>query len=236
MSNAARAIVVIPTYNERENIGPLLRAVLAAEERLDALVVDDDSPDGTARVAQELARTTPRVQILVRYRDRGRGSAGREGFLECLRLGYGLICEMDADFSHNPADIPRLLAAAQDADVVIGSRLVAGGSEEGRTWARTLVTLLASAYLRLALGVPRVRDCTSGFRCFRREALEQANVASLRSRGPSIVTELLFRCRRLRIREVPIDFRDRRAGRSKFSFRAMRDSLILPWLMRRRGQ
>jgi len=234
MNCAGRALVIIPTYNEAANIALLLRAVLGASDRVDALVIDDNSPDGTGRIAAEFARKTPRVRVIIRHTERGRGSAGREGFLAALNLGYGLILEMDADFSHDPRDIPRLLAAAADADVAIGSRLVAGGGESGRSWTRRMITAFASAYLRLLLGVPQVHDCTSGFRCFRREALLQADVSTLRSRGPAIVTELLFRCRRMRLREVPILFRERQAGRSKFSLRAMIDSLLLPWRIRLR--
>jgi dolichol-phosphate mannosyltransferase len=231
MTNATRVAIVVPTYNERDNIAALLAAALAASDKVDALVIDDNSPDGTGRIVDQLAAANPRISIVHRT-ERGRGTAGRDGFLECLKRGYGFIMEMDADFSHDPADIPRFIAAIADADLVIGSRGVAGGSEEGRSRMRMLITAFAGTYMRWLLGVPRVRDCTSGYRCFRREALEQANVATLKSRGPSIVTEMLFRCRKLRIKEIPIRFRDRRAGNSKFNLKAMTDSLILPLRIR----
>jgi len=233
MAREALAVgVVIPTWNERENLRPLVERVLAADPRTHAIVVDDDSPDGTGRLAEALARESPRVTVLHRRGERGRGLAGREGFLHALARGYDLIVEMDADFSHDPADLPALIAAARGADVVIGSRHVPGGREEGRNTMRRFITWCAGLYLRRALGVPGVRDVTSGFRCFRAEALRAADVATLRSRGPSIVTELLFRCRRMRIVEVPITFRERRAGASKFNLRAMWDSLLLPLRLR----
>ena len=221
--------VVIPTYNERENIRPLVAQVLAADPRIRALIVDDDSPDGTGDAADALAAADPRVEVLHRYTDRGRGSAGREGFVRCIERGDDLIMEMDADFSHDPAHIPAILAAADEADVVLGSRHVAGGGEAGRGPARRFVTWGAGWYVRILLGVPHVRDVTSGFRCFRRQALIDARVETLRSTGPSIVTELLFRCRRMRIAEVPIQFRDRAAGESKFGLKAVRSSLLLPF-------
>jgi len=224
--------VVIPTWNERENIAALVERVLAADPRIHAIVVDDDSPDGTGRAAEALARGSRRVTVLHRRGERGRGLAGREGFVHALARGCDLVVEMDADFSHDPADLPALIAAAREADVVIGSRHVPGGREMGRSALRRLITWCAGLYLRRALGVPRVRDVTSGFRCFRAEALRAADPATLRSRGPSIVTELLFRCRRMRIVEVPITFRDRRAGASKFNLRAMWDSLLMPLRLR----
>ncbi len=219
--------VVIPTYNERDNIAPLVRAVLAAGDNIHAVIVDDNSPDGTGQIADELARENSRVAVIHRS-ERGRGTAGRDGFVHSINAGFDYIIEMDADFSHDPTDIPRLLEAARDADVVLGSRRVGGGGEEGRSLGRRFITACASFYLRLMLMVPHVRDCTSGFRCFRREALIAADVASVRSKGPSIVQELLFRCRKMRIVEVPILFRDRAKGQSKFGLKAIIESLFMP--------
>ena len=228
MNADERACVVVPTWNERENIVPLVKAVMSAGANIHVLIVDDNSPDGTGDVADELARGEPRVSVMHRYGQRGRGTAGRDGFVRCMEEGFEFILEMDADLSHDPADIPRLVAAARDADVVLGSRLVAGGRQEGRSFGRRFITSGANLYLRIALAMPRVRDCTSGFRCFRRAALVAADVASIRSRGPSIVTELLFRCRGMRIVEVPVVFRDRTVGRSKFGMKAMIESLLMP--------
>ena len=238
--NGRRVGVVIPTYNERENIAALVKGVLRAGRNVHVVVVDDNSPDGTGEAADELARGEPcsgaqrilqgepRVIVVHRYTERGRGTAGRDGFLRCIAEGFDFIMEMDADFSHDPSEIPKLLAAARDADVVIGSRLVPGGQEAGRSLLRRLTTLAANFYLRHALGVARVRDCTSGFRCFRRQALVSADVRSVKSRGPSIVTEILFRCRKMRIVEVPIHFRARAAGRSKFNLKAIIEGLLVP--------
>ena len=230
--------VVIPTYNERDNIAPLVKAVLAAGENIHAIIVDDNSPDGTGRIADELAKEQPRVTVIHRYTERGRGTAGRDGFLHCVDAGYDYIMEMDADFSHDPADIPRLLAAAREADVVLGSRRVKGGGEEGRSFGRRILTACAALYLRIMLMVPHVRDCTSGFRCFRRQALVEADVASVRSKGPSIVQEILFRCRKMRIVEVPILFRNRAKGESKFGLKTIFESLLMPpklWWWELRG-
>ena len=219
-------IVMLPTYNEADNIRPMIEAVLAQDPRIRVLVVDDDSPDGTAAIAQDMARENPRVHVMVRRERRGRGYAGVEGLLRCVEMGGDPIVEMDADFSHDPAHLPAILAAAERCDVVIGSRGVEGGGESGRGLARRFITRAAGIYLRLMLGVPRVKDPTSGYRCFRRRVLEAIRLDTLRSPGPSIVSEILFRCRRLRICEVPICFRQRTRGRSKFNLKAMTDSLL----------
>jgi dolichol-phosphate mannosyltransferase len=227
-----RPIVMLPTYNEAENIRAMVQAVLAADPALHVLVVDDDSPDGTARLAEEAARESGRVHVMVRRERRGRGYAGVEGFRRCIEMGCDPIIEMDADFSHDPAHLPELLAACRDVDVVIGSRGVAGGGAFGRSLFRRFVTWGAWVFLRLMLGVPRVKDPTSGYRCFRRRVLEAIRLDTLQSPGPSLVTEILFRCRRLRIRETPIRFRDRRLGRSKFNTNAMTDSILLAMRLR----
>lgn len=220
-------IVMLPTYNEAENIGPVVSAILAADPRLHVLVVDDDSPDGTAGIVQGIARGEPRVQLLLRTERRGRGYAGAEGLRLCAAQGFDPIVEMDADFSHDPADLPRLLEAAERHDVVLGSRRVAGGAERGRGPLRRFITWGAGAYLKLLLGLWRVHDPTSGYRCFRRRTLMAIKPETLRSPGPGIVSEILFRCRRLDIAEVPIQFKDRERGRSKFGAKAMAESLAL---------
>ena len=221
-----RVAVILPTYNEVENLKPIVPAILDADERVDLVVVDDDSPDGTGHVADWLARRNPRVRVIHRYEKRGRGFAGVAGFQYALDQGYDYAIEMDADFSHDPRHLPDLLEQAPEYDVVIGSRGVEGGADLNRGLARRFVTRGAWFYLRVVLGVRHVADPTSGYRCFSAETLRRINVATLRSRGPAIVTETLFRCRRMRIKEVPIHFRDREQGKSKFSFRAMWDSLL----------
>jgi len=223
---------MLPTYNEAENIRPMIEAILSSDQRLRVLVVDDDSPDGTAAIAQEMAEHNDRVHVMVRREQRGRGYAGVEGFQRCLDMGCDPILEMDADFSHDPAYLPDLLTASVDYDVVIGSRGVEGGGESGRGLTRRLITKGAWMYLRLMLGVWRVKDPTSGYRCFRRRVLEAIHLETLRSPGPSIVTEILFRCRKLRIQEVPIRFKDREHGYSKFHLKAMTDSLWFAFRLR----
>ena len=225
LRNVLKTLVILPTYNERDNIRIVVDQILALELGVHVLIVDDDSPDGTGALADELSQQHPDVSVMHRMTDRGRGRAGKAGFRYALDKGYDYIIEMDADLSHHPAQIPDLLAAAQDCDVVIGSRHVGAGRESGRGLVRRLITHFASRYMRFMLGVANVHDCTSGFRCFRREALEAIDVDTLESVGPPIVTEVLSRCRGLRIEEIPIQFTDRVHGESKFGFRAIRDSL-----------
>ncbi len=219
-----KVVVTVPTYNEAENIGDLLDALLSLPvDGLHVLVVDDDSPDGTWRIVEERAGRDDRIHLLHRRENRGRGLAGKAGFLEALRMGAEVVVEMDADFSHHPSHVPDLLRALEGgADVVLGSRAVPGGADLGRPWWRRAVTRAANAYIRLVLGV-RVRDCNSGFRCFRREALERARVEELEAKGPDIVQELLFRCHRagLKIVEVPIRFTERERGDSTLNFRIL---------------
>lgn len=214
-----RIVAMLPTYNEAGNIRELIEAILDLGPQYEALVVDDDSPDGTWRIVGELSETRPgRVHLVHRTSERGRGSAGVRGFAEALALGADLVVEMDADWSHHPRFIPALVEAARDTDIVIGSRLAPGGGEAGRSIVRRAITLGANAYIRLMLGLP-VRDCTSGFRVFRREALESIDLKSLDSNGPAIVQEILMACksRGRRMVEVPILFEERRAGASTFS-------------------
>jgi len=220
-------VAMLPTYNERDNIHDLIQRILALRDDIEVLVVDDSSPDGTAGIVLESAGADPRVHLVVRSGPRGRGYGGAEGFRRAVEMGYELIIEMDADWSHDPCFIPGLIAASSDCDLVIGSRFVPGGMQEGRSFSRIAISALANFYLRNVLGLRGIRDCTSGFRCFRRELLEAIEPATLRSRGPSIVGEVLFRCRGARIKEVPITFYDRKHGRSKFSFRAMAGNLIM---------
>lgn len=218
---------MIPTYNEAENIEPLIDAILAHGPGWEVLVVDDDSPDGTWRLVAARAEADPRVHLLHRKGERGRGTAGIAGFRKALELGADGVLEMDADFSHDPRYIGDLVAASADADIVIGSRLVEGGGEAGRSFTRRCITRGASFFIRTVLRLP-VRDPTSGFRFFRREVLEAMPWDAMRSQGPEIVQEILVaaRARGFRMVETPIIFQERRAGKSTFSFRIMVRSFL----------
>ncbi len=222
-----RIVATLPTYNEADNIVPLAEALLAVSRRLEVLVIDDDSPDGTWRRVEEMAAREPRIHLVRRVGERGRGSAGAAGFKKALEMGADLVVEMDADWSHHPRFVRPLLEASRRADVVIGSRLVQGGGEEGRRGVRTLITLLANFYIRVVLGLP-VKDCTSGFRVFRRWVLESVDWSHVRAGGPAIVQEVLVAARALdaRMVEVPILFEERRAGRSTFSFKILMAGIL----------
>lgn len=213
-----RIVATLPTYNEADNIVPLIEKLLRVSRYLEVVVVDDDSPDGTWRLVGQMAGENPRVHLVHRKQERGRGTAGVVGFKKALEMGADLVVEMDADWSHHPRFLRSMLEASKRADVVIGSRLVKGGGEKGRSGVRTLITNLANLYIRAVLGLP-VRDCTSGYRVFRRWVLEQIDWDRVRSAGPAIVQEVLVASRALgaRFSEVPILFEERRAGSSTFN-------------------
>jgi len=215
-----KTVVIVPTYDECENVGPLLAAIAALRvPGLETIVVDDASPDGTAQRVRELARDHPFARVIARAGPKGRGNAGREGFVAALEAGADFVIEMDGDLSHDPRYIPQLLAEAASCDVVLGSRFVRGGSDADRALWRRLLTLAANLYIRIVLGTT-VRDANSGFRCFRRDALLAIDPKSLRSPGPAIVQEVLFRAHRrgLRIGEIPVVFADRARGSSKLGW------------------
>ena len=228
-------VVTIPTYNEIENIERLVTEVLAQDPRIEVVVADDHSPDGTWKAVGAMAATDPRVHLLDRTTDRGRGRAGRDGYVKALQLGADAAFEMDADFSHHPSHLPQLIAALAHADVVLGSRQVKGGEDIGRPWFRRLLTRASNLYARLALGLP-VSDCNSGYRGWRRSALEAVDVGAAFSPGPAIVHELLYKARvkRQRMVEVPIRFTEREEGTSTLTFRTLLRSymtvLRLRWM------
>ena len=229
-----RACVVLPTYDERENLAQIVPAILAASPDLDVLVVDDNSPDGTGALADELAAREPRLQVLHRARKEGLGRAYLAGFARALAAGYGRIVEMDADFSHDPAQLPALLEASKSADLVLGSRYVRGGGTSNWGFGRRLLSKGGSLYARLILGIP-VRDLTGGFKCFRRQVLEAIDLPSVSSSGYAFQIELTYRAlkRGFTVREVPILFADRRVGRSKMSRRIVAEALWMVWKIRR---
>jgi dolichol-phosphate mannosyltransferase len=213
--------VVVPTYNERENVSPLIEELLAQSEALDVWVADDGSPDGTADAVREvLARHPGRVELLERSEKAGRGGAVIAAFRRGLAdpRGYDLLFEMDADFSHHPREIPKFLDALERYDMVIGSRYVPGGSTSEWGWSRTVLSWLANKYVALVAGVP-VRDTTSGYRGYRREVLEETAFDSIRIRGYVVHGEMAYQAwvHGFRLGEVPIHFRNRRRAASKLT-------------------
>lgn len=232
-----RVLVVIPTYNEAENIAWIVTRVRRALPQADVLVVDDGSPDGTGRIADELAAADPQVRVVHRSVKEGLGAAYLHGFRVALERGYDVIGEMDADGSHQPEQLPRLLAALEDADLVLGSRWVPGGSVVNWPWARQALSRGGNLYTRLLLGIP-VRDATGGFRLFRRTTLEKIDLSSVRSVGYCFQADLAWRTVEagLRVREVPIQFVERTRGESKMSPDVAVESLrrITVWGLRER--
>jgi dolichol-phosphate mannosyltransferase len=210
------AAVCLPTYNERENLEPMLRAL--RDKGVHVLVIDDNSPDGTGRLADGLAEELDYVSVLHRERKEGLGPAYLAGFRRALADGAELVLEMDCDFSHDPNDVPRLLAAARDADVVLGSRYVAGGAVRNWGLVRRFVSAGGSWYARVLLGA-RVRDLTGGFKCYRRRVLETIDLDAIESKGYAFQIETTYRALRagFRVVEIPITFVDREAGGSKMS-------------------
>ncbi|MBA3433692.1 MAG: polyprenol monophosphomannose synthase [Actinobacteria bacterium] len=215
-----RAIVCLPTYNERENLEQMVRALgeVLDTSRDGVLVIDDGSPDGTGGIADRLAEELSWVSVLHRGEKEGIGPAYIAGFRHALAEGAELLLEMDCDFSHNPDDVPRLIAAAGDADLVLGSRYVSGGGTENWSFLRRFVSRGGCIYAQVLLGV-RVRDLTGGFKCFRRATLETIDLDALSAHGYAFQIETTYRVLRkgLRVREVPIRFTERRAGASKMT-------------------
>ena len=212
-----KTFVMIPTYNEKENIRNLIDKIIKLKiKNLHIVVADDKSPDGTWKIVQDISRKNKKVHLLLRKKDKGRGSAGRDGFIYCLKNGADVVVEMDADMSHDPKYIPSMLEELKNADLVLGSRRVEGGKDVGRGLLRKFVTFGANLYIRIMLGL-KVKDCNSGFRCFKREVLEKINAEKLESKGPSIVQEVLFKAhlKGFRIKEIPITFINRTKGHSK---------------------
>jgi dolichol-phosphate mannosyltransferase len=224
-----RTVVVLPTYNERENIEPMLRALRSSVSDADVLVVDDNSPDGTGVLAEQLTDELGRVSVMHRTAKNGLGSAYRAGFARVLDQDYDVVVTMDADFSHDPAVIPTMLAlVANGADVVIGSRYTPGGGVTDWPVRRQLLSRWGNRYTRAVLGVAPY-DCTSGFRAYRSDALRSVKPDSTAAEGYAFLTELVRRAGRggLQVVETPIVFRDRTRGKSKMSGRIIVESMLL---------
>ncbi|WP_044191447.1 polyprenol monophosphomannose synthase [Hyalangium minutum] len=229
-----RALVCIPTYNEADNLGPITQAVLKAEPRVDILVVDDNSPDGTGKLADELAAKEPRIRVLHREKKEGLGRAYLAAFRWALAEGYTYIIEMDADFSHDPRYLPGLLDTAEaGADLVLGSRYVHGGGTVNWGVGRKVISRGGSLYARTILGVD-VRDLTGGFKCFNRRVLESIELDQVKSTGYAFQIELTYRTLKkgFTVRELPIVFEDRRVGQSKMSRKIFLEALTMVWKLR----
>ena len=227
-------LVIIPTYNERENIGEMIDRLLALPCSVDVLVVDDGSPDGTAEVVRSRMEGSPRVHLMQRPGKMGLGSAYRDGFRYALEHGAEYIFEMDADFSHDPGVIPQFLEAARDADLVLGSRYL-HGKVTVVNWplSRLILSYGANLYTRIITGLP-VQDATGGFKCFHRKVLEAIRLDRVASDGYAFQIEMSFKCwkKGFRIREIPIVFVDRRAGVSKMNERIVWEAAGLVWRLR----
>jgi dolichol-phosphate mannosyltransferase len=228
-----KAVVVIPTYNERDNLERLARLILSQDASISLLVVDDNSPDGTGALADRLAAETGRVSVLHRAGKLGLGSAYREGFKLALAMGADLVVQMDADFSHDPAILPVFFQKMQECDLVIGSRYLNGISVVNWPLRRLMLSYFASFYTRVITGLS-ISDCTSGFKCFSRSALEAIDLDRIRSDGYSFQIEMNYRCVELgfRVAEVPIIFIDRHAGTSKMSKRIVREAVLMVWKLK----
>lgn len=232
-----RVLVILPTYNERRNLPDIVPAVLAQDARIDVLVVDDASPDGTGEVADRLAEESPRVSVLHREGKKGLGSAYRDGFRRGLGAGYRFLLEMDADFSHDPEYLPELIEAAEEQyDVVAGSRYLKGVNVINWPMGRLLLSWFANKYARWITGLP-VTDSTSGFKCFRREVLEAIDFSRVHSTGYAFQIEMSFRAwqKGYRVGEVPIVFVDREVGESKMSGAIVREAVWKVWALRLRA-
>ena len=234
VDTASRALVIIPTYNERENLERLVREVLAADPRIHILLVDDNSPDGTGALADQIAQAEPRFHVLHRAGKMGLGTAYIEGFRWGIERGYDWLFEMDADFSHDPSHLPQFIEGLADFDLVLGSRYL-----EGRVtvinWpmGRLLLSYFANSYARRVTGLP-VADLTGGYKCFRRKVLEAIDLDAVESEGYAFQIEMSFRAFHLgfRLGEIPIVFADRTLGESKMSKGIVREAVWKVWRLR----
>lgn len=230
----ARALIIVPTYNERENIARLIETVLSQDPRLEVLVVDDGSPDGTAAIVEDTMGRSDRVHILKRPRKMGLGTAYIAGFRWALENSYDLVFEMDADFSHDPGHLPDFLRAAESSDLVLGSRY-RDGKVTVVNWpiTRLLLSYFANVYARAVTGLP-VWDATGGFKCFHSRVLQSIDLSKVRSNGYAFQIEMSFRAwkRGFKIVEIPIVFVDRTEGQSKMSKAIVREAIWMVWRLR----
>lgn len=232
-SEIARTLIVLPTYNERENLPTIVPQILDQDPGIEVLVVDDNSPDGTGKLADEMAKADKRVRVIHRPGKQGLGTAYIAGFKWALQRGYEFVFEMDADFSHNPDHIPEFLKAANDYDLVLGSRYLYGVTVVNWPMSRLLLSYYANKYARLATGMP-FSDTTGGFKCYRRKVLESIDLDAIRSEGYSFQIETTFRAWRkgFKIGEITIVFTDRLEGTSKMSGGIIREAVWVVWKLR----
>ena len=229
-----KSLIIIPTYNERKNVDAVLERVFEHNiPGLDVLIIDDNSPDGTAEIIRDLQKQNENLFLIERAGKLGLGTAYIEGFKYALKNGYDYIFEMDADLSHDPNEIPNFLKAIEDYDLVIGSRYVKGVNVINWPLSRLILSMGASVYTRLITGMP-IKDCTAGFKCFRREVLEAIPLDNVRSNGYSFQVEMNFKAwkRGFRIKEIPIVFTDRTLGESKMSRKIMYEASYMVWKLK----
>lgn len=233
MTQSKRALIIFPTYNEKDNIEKIVHAVLPLDARINVLIVDDSSPDGTGEIADRLAAEEDKVNVLHRTNKEGLGKAYIAGFKWAIERKYDYIFEMDADFSHGPEYIRDFLKEIQTYDLVLGSRYISGVNVINWPMARLLLSYYANVYTRIVTGLP-VRDATGGFKCFRREVLEAINLDDVKASGYSFQIEMTMRAwkKGFSIKEIPIVFIDRVAGDSKMSKKIMREAIWMVWMLR----
>ncbi len=233
MVDASKAVVIVPTYNEIENVQRLTEAIFSYQPDVHVLFVDDNSPDGTAVKIKELQQKYPNVHLLEREKKQGLGKAYIAGFKVALDMGFEYIFEMDADFSHDPKEIPNFLKAIEENDLVLGSRYIKGVNVVNWPLRRLLLSYFANVYTRIITGIP-IHDSTGGFKCFRREVLEAIDFDRIKSNGYGFQIELNYKVwkKGFRIKEIPIIFVDRQFGESKLSKKIMWEAMFLVWKLR----
>jgi dolichol-phosphate mannosyltransferase len=232
----SKTLVITPTFNEAENVERLITIVLEQADTVEMLIVDDNSPDGTASIVKRMMQTNPRVHIIERQGKMGLGTAYVAGFKYAIEQKYDYVFEMDADFSHNPKDIPSFLKKIEEVDLVIGSRYCRGISVVYWPMKRLLLSYFANVYTRIITGLP-LKDATGGFKCYRREALESINLDKIKSNGYSFQIEMSFKIwsRGFRLAEIPIIFVDRDAGVSKMSRKIVYEAVYMVWVLKLRS-
>ena len=229
-------LVIIPTYNEMENIERIIRQVLIVDSSIDILIIDDNSPDGTANHIKKLQKELKNLQLIERPGKMGLGTAYVAGFKYALQNNYAYVFEMDADFSHDPAEIPNFISAIKHADLVIGSRYIKGVNVVNWPLSRLLLSYFANRYTSFVTGLP-LRDSTSGFKCFRKDVLASLNLDNIHSGGYSFQIEMNFKAwkKGFRLKEIPIIFIDRAVGKSKMSKQIIREAVFMVWKLKLRS-